>query len=141
MVYSIPVGKNKLAELMKTMAARAGLQKPLTNHSLRAYGVTKMFQAKVPEKLIMERSGHRSTDGVCQYERTAEGQVVDVCKALSKRETTASSVVPPQRTNTTAPVFSGCTFNNCTFQVMQALPQPPETDVSGVNITELFSDF
>jgi len=27
------------------------------NYSLRAYGATKMFQAKVPEKLIQQRTG------------------------------------------------------------------------------------
>ena len=34
---ALPVGKNKLSELMKTMAARAGLQKPLTNHGIQHY--------------------------------------------------------------------------------------------------------
>ena len=79
MVYSTTCGQNKPVELMKTMA---GLQKPLTNHSLRAYRVTKLIQSNVPEKLIMEWSGHTSTDGVHQYERTDESQVLDVCKAL-----------------------------------------------------------
>ena len=39
---------------MKTMALQGLLGKDLTNHSLRVYGVTKMFSAKVPEKIIME---------------------------------------------------------------------------------------
>ena len=65
---SVPLGKNKLEEMVKMMARQGGLDKPVTNHSLRAYGVTKLFQANVPEKLIMERSGHRSTDGLWHYE-------------------------------------------------------------------------
>ena len=133
------MGNNKLSELMKTMAARARLQKPRTNHSLCAYDVT--------VTLIMERSGHRSTDGVCQYERTDESQVLDVCKALSKRET--SHVAPSTRMGGTShsqamqasntPVFSGCTFSNCTFQVIEAPPppQPPLADFSDTDIKEL----
>ena len=35
---------------------------------LRACGVTKMFSAKVTEKIIMEQSGHKSVEGVRQFE-------------------------------------------------------------------------
>ena len=63
---TVPIGKNKLSEMMKAMAQEGKLDKPVTNHSLRAYGVTKMFAANVPEKLMMERSGHRSIDGLRQ---------------------------------------------------------------------------
>ena len=50
---SVPIGRNKLGEMMKTMANKGNLMKKVTNHSLRTYGVTKMFTSKVPEKLIM----------------------------------------------------------------------------------------
>ena len=62
-----PVGRNSLGATVKTMASQGQLGKNVTNHSLRAYGVTKMFSAKVPEKIIMERSGHQSVEGVQQY--------------------------------------------------------------------------
>jgi integrase len=39
--------------------------KSLTNHSLRATGATRLFEANVPEKLIQERTGHRSIDALC----------------------------------------------------------------------------
>ena len=83
---AVPVGKNKLSEMMKTMALEGKLDKPLTNHSLRAYGVTKMFAANVSEKLMMERSGHRSIDGLRQYERTNAVQELQVCNALQSRK-------------------------------------------------------
>ena len=50
--------------MMKEMCKEAELDGSFTNHSLRAYGATKMYQAKVPEKLIQERTGHRSLEGL-----------------------------------------------------------------------------
>ena len=49
--------------MMETMAQEGKLDKPVMNHSLCAYGVTQMFGANVPEKLMTERSGHHSNDG------------------------------------------------------------------------------
>ena len=62
--------------MMKAMATAGKLEKPVTNHSLRSYSVSKMFCGDVPEKLIMERSGHRSLEGVRQYEGTSALQEV-----------------------------------------------------------------
>ena len=56
----IPVGKNRLNSMMKEMCSQAGLSTEFTNHSLRAYGATSLFQANVPEKLIQQRTGHKS---------------------------------------------------------------------------------
>ena len=44
------------------ICARAGVEGHKTNHSLRATGTTAMYEAQVhvPEKLIQERTGHRS---------------------------------------------------------------------------------
>lgn len=50
----VPVGKNRLNSMMKEMCAQAGLSTEFTNHSLRAYGATSLFQAQVPEKLIQQ---------------------------------------------------------------------------------------
>ena len=58
-----------LDNLVKTTSQEAGIKKPLTNHSLRAGGATAMFQAGVPEKLIAERTGHRSQQSLQLFER------------------------------------------------------------------------
>ena len=113
------------------MMKEGKLNKPVTNHSLRTYGVTKMFAANVPEKLMMERSGHRSIDGLWQNERTSALQELQVCSALqSQKEDTekAPVVAQPVTGPLGLPGFSGCTLNNCTFQVstpVQANFQPP----------------
>ena len=58
---------SKLKEMFET-AGLSTAQK--TNHSLRATSISRMFHAKVPEKIIMERSGHLTKEGVRSYERT-----------------------------------------------------------------------
>ncbi len=53
-----------------------------TNHSLRATGATRLFESNVPEKLIQERTGHRTTDALRKYERTSMAQEKAVSKIL-----------------------------------------------------------
>ena len=52
------------------MAKLSGINKKVTNHSLRVYGSTHMFKQRVPEKLIQLWSRHHSVEGVQQYERS-----------------------------------------------------------------------
>ena len=55
----------------------------ISNHSLRTTSISRMYHAKVPEKLIMERSGHLSKEGVRSYERMSSKQIQSICKTLS----------------------------------------------------------
>ena len=57
--------------MVKKMCQEAGLDGNFTNHSLRASGATQLFQNDVPEKVIQEVTGHRSTKALRQYERVA----------------------------------------------------------------------
>ena len=57
---SVAVGKHTLDQRVKNMCSQAGISGKKTNHSLRATGVTRMFDKGAPEKLIQERTGHRS---------------------------------------------------------------------------------
>ena len=47
---------------------QAELDGKFTNHSLRAYDATKMFQARVPEKLLQQCTGHRSLEALHHFE-------------------------------------------------------------------------
>ena len=58
------------------MCKAAGISGYKTNHSLRATTATRLYQAGVDEQLIMERTGHRSLDGVRSYKRTSDEQRV-----------------------------------------------------------------
>ena len=51
------IGKNTLAKMVKEICVDASICGRKTNHSLRATGVSHLFQAGVPDKIIKERSG------------------------------------------------------------------------------------
>ena len=52
-----PVGKNTLDTMLKDMCKEAGIIGHKTNYSLRATGVSELFEAGVPEKIIKEKNG------------------------------------------------------------------------------------
>ena len=70
----VPVEKNTLQSKLKTMCAHASIEGNKTNHSIRATGASELFHANVPEKMIQERTGHRSVVALHTYERTAHSQ-------------------------------------------------------------------
>ena len=76
------VGRNTLNKMATSMCEKAGIEKK-TNHSLRATGATRMFEAGVPEKLIQQRTGHQSLDSLRLYERSSVEQQGVVSEILS----------------------------------------------------------
>lgn len=89
--FDIPIGRNILARKLNEMFEAASLDCDcICNHSLRATGISRLYNKGVPEKLIMERSGHLSVEGIRSYERTSEAQRKQVSKVLS--DSSASSV-------------------------------------------------
>ena len=53
---------------LKNMCLEAGISGCKTNHSLCATAATEMFRCGAPEKLIQERTGHRSIEALRSYE-------------------------------------------------------------------------
>ena len=88
---SVPVGKNKLSNMMKEMSIEAGFGELKTNHSLRATGATALFSVGVPEKIIQKNTGHRSLDSLRVYERISDEQHQETCKILTSLENVQSS--------------------------------------------------
>ena len=80
---STPVRKNTLNNVLKQMYQKAGTSQQFTNHSLQAFGATKLFQAAVSVKMIQQRTGHQSLEALCQYECTSSAQLLDVSNVLS----------------------------------------------------------
>ena len=66
---SVPLGKHTLHSKLKIMCSEAGISGHKTNHSLRVTAATEMFRCGAPEKLIQERTEHRSTEALQSYER------------------------------------------------------------------------
>ena len=50
------------------MKRQESRRKRVTNHSLRASGATAMFTAEVPEKMIKEVTGQKSSKALAIYE-------------------------------------------------------------------------
>ena len=71
---AVPIGNHTLQQMVKKMCSDAGISGHKTNHSLRATGATELFKRGAPEKLIQERTGHRSLEALRTYERSSEEQ-------------------------------------------------------------------
>ena len=136
---SVPVGKNQLSKMVKDMCSQAQIEGKKTNHSLRASGITTLFQAGVSEKVIQDRSGHRSLDGLRKYERVSEEQQASACSALVPASSMTQSTPEAQASqmsvlNTFSPVyqqlqqqqpccsFSGAHLQNCNIKIYQTPP-------------------
>ncbi len=58
-----------------------------TNHSLRATSTTRLFASNVPERVIQEKTGHRSMAGLRAYERTTVEQEMNATRILGSVDT------------------------------------------------------
>ena len=134
---SVPIGKNILSKMLKTMCSEAGIEGNKSNHSLRAYAATELFQAGISEKVIQDRTGHRSLDGLRKYEHISEKQKEEACKALrvvpqSVKEhntaVTSSSQVFNMECSPRSVVpsfsFGAATLSGCTINVYQGAYKP-----------------
>ena len=59
---------------LKNICSQAGIQGYKTNHSIRTTAATRLYQAGVDKQVVMERTGHRSLEGVRSYKRTCDDQ-------------------------------------------------------------------
>ena len=90
----VKVGVNTLKGFLPEISEKAGIGVRYTNHSLRATAVTRMYENGVPEKIISEKSGHRSLKALRTYEHTSETQEKSAGESLrSKKVFSASAVV------------------------------------------------
>ena len=82
--YLRPIArKNPLSRMMTTMCKAAEIPGKKTNHSLRAYAASELFNAGILEKVIQAPTGHRSLDGLRKYEHISEKQKEDACKVFA----------------------------------------------------------
>ena len=137
---SVPVGKDTLSNKLKLMCKHAGVKGNKTNHSLRAASATQMYANGVPEKLIQERTGHRSLDALRMYERSSQQQHQAVSKILSAgpthtqttlKETTIdiSTTKTVENTNNGSTSFNFQNLHGCTINIMD----PSQTYSRSIN--------
>ena len=79
-----PIGKNKLATILKDMCAAAGITGYRTNHSLCATTATRLYSAGTDEQLIGWCAMNSSLDGVRSYKRRADHLTEDVSSILNR---------------------------------------------------------
>lgn len=95
-----PIGKTKLGDTVPRLCTQAGIEGHKTNHSLRATAATRLYQSGVDEQQIMERTGHRSLEGVRSYKRTSRQQreaLSDILNRSTNPQATSSTSIthPP----------------------------------------------
>ena len=88
-----PLGHTTLSKTISRICKRAGISGYKTNHSLRATSTTRLYQSGVDEQLVMERTGHRSIEGVRSYKRTSDSQR-EVLSNILNRQTQVAAPVP-----------------------------------------------
>ena len=63
-----------LSSTVQRLCRLAGMEGYYTNHSLCATITTRLYQSGINEQLVMERTDHRSMEGVRSYKRTSDEQ-------------------------------------------------------------------
>ena len=81
---NVPIGHNTLSKTVHRLCKSANIKGFKTNHSLRVTTATRLFQSGIDEQLIMDRTGHRSLDGIRAYKRVSEDQEKEVSSILNK---------------------------------------------------------
>ena len=115
-----PLGHNKLHKMMSSICSAAGISGYKTNHSLRATSASRLYQTGIDEQLIMERTGHRSIEGVRSYKITNVDQEKAVSNILQQAD---SHHQPCGTTGTINQLTSKTTFNHTkNFPSHSALP-------------------
>jgi hypothetical protein len=138
------LGHNTLGKTVARLCSSAGIQGYKTNHSLRATSTSRLYQSCAEEQQVMERTGHRSVEGVRSYKRTSEKQRQALSDILNRPGPSAKSIelhsssssVLSNSNNTlslscvcaTTPARPSATFNNCniTFNATPMVGQRPD---------------
>ncbi len=81
-----PLGHMSLGKTVAHLCKEAGIGGYRTNHSLRATTATRLYQSGVDEQVVMERTGHRSLEGVRSYKRTSDSQREAVSDILNRKK-------------------------------------------------------
>ena len=98
------------------MCKKGGIQGYKTNHSLRATAATRLYASGVGEQLVMERTGHRSIEGIRSYKRTSNDQQEAVSDILSTNKKPCMEVALPEKSAVAN------TVNNATENVDLSVP-------------------
>jgi len=116
-----PVGINYLNKILPDMCKTVGVKRK-TAHCLRVTCASSLFNAGVEEKLIRQRTGHRS-NSLFNYEKPSEENVAKISGLLGpttnyatkKDEEIARSSSSTSTASNSNIVIEGGEFSNCSF--------------------------
>lgn len=77
-----PVGHNPLGQTVRRLCEAAAIKGHFTNHSLRATTATRGLAKGIPQKYVMERTGHRDVRSLQRYERPDIKTKIGISKCL-----------------------------------------------------------
>ena len=123
------------------MCEDAGVKGHKTNHSLRATAASELFRANVPEKIIQERTGHRSLTALRTYEHKTDQQhqvVSSIMAASTDCSYEQGYTQQPQPNPIRLPHQSMFNMQGCTVTInigQQLPPQPPLPPVPALDFT------
>ena len=81
-----PIGVNTLKTILPDICVEAEIGLRYTNHSLWATAITRMYESGVPEKLICDKSGHKSLKGVRAYKKVSLEQEKAVGESITSKK-------------------------------------------------------
>ena len=87
--YNMVLGVNTLNQILPNMCEKAGLCRK-TSYCLRVTCAMRLFQSNVEEKLIRERTGHRS-NALLAYEKKSDEQALKVSNVLGPQTATVNA--------------------------------------------------
>ena len=139
-----PIGHDTLDKAVRRMCSLSGIPGFRTNHTLRATAATRLYQAGVDEQLVMEKTGHRSVEGVRSYKRTSEHQqqqISDILSGFNNPTTSLSLIQPLQQLSETQSVEQGnsgdmsINHSSTSKNLTMSFTQTPSFNIQGCMVT------
>ena len=122
-----PLGHNSLSTTVTKLCKEAGITGFKTNHSLRATATSRLYHSGIDEQLVMERTGHRSLEGVRSYKRTSDEQRRHISDIMNRATTaSSSSSVSTGASSIGNGIPQGATFTSCTVNFYGSTPSPTQ---------------
>jgi len=121
-----PVGQNKISTITNKMTENSGIgkDKRLTNTSARKYLITKLSDANIPDRQIVQISGHKNIQSINSYAQLSRKRQHEISDIMSGKtdnlpnSSNSSDVVTASMASSTCMTASsvpGMSFwNNCT---------------------------
>ena len=92
-----PVGHNTLASTYKRICDLAGLEGQYSNHSGRATAATALLKAGIPDKMALQRTGHRTLESLREYQSLDMNDTKRVSDVLSSTRADNAEICEKQQ--------------------------------------------